>query len=545
MSPFHQDGHAPETAEPLGLVVRGSLREGLDVKLEPDRSIEEVKVGQYVTVEGEHTRFFCMVNDVKLEATDPALTTSPPDLSDPLTAQVLRGTATYGVLHLAPTLTWGPAGPQPVRTVPAHFARAYAATQEEIEAIFGPEDAQHLWIGSPLDMEQAFIRLNIGRLVERSVGVFGKSGTGKTFITRILMAGILQKRAGVQLIFDMHNEYGWEGTSEGRSRRVKGLKQLFGSQVAVFTLDEESARARGLSADGVVEIGYDEVEPEDIAGLQETLNLTENAAQAVYVLERHLGRRAWLSAFLTLDAEGMKGLAAQTNLHDGTLQALQRRLEYLSRLRFLAPKARENSVRMILDYLERGKSVVLEFGRYRDNALAQVLVANMLSRRIYDAWAHRTEAAKEQGQEPPHLTITIEEAHKFLNPRMAGQTVFGTIAREMRKYNVTLLVVDQRPSGIDPEVLSQIGTKVSCLLEDDKDVSALLSGVSGASELRSVLSRLESVQQALIFGHAVPMPVVVRTRDYGTPESYQAFGFREAAELERQAEQDRKELFGR
>ena len=48
--------------------------------------------------------------------------------------------------------------------------------------------------------------------------------------------------------------------------------------------------------------------------------------------------------------------------------------------------------------------------------------------------------------------ITIEEAHKFLSPGLAEQTIFGTIAREMRKYSVTLLVIDQRPSGIDPEI---------------------------------------------------------------------------------------------
>ena len=74
--------------------------------------------------------------------------------------------------------------------------------------------------------------------------------------------------------------------------------------------------------------------------------------------------------------------------------------------------------------------------------------------------------------------ITIEEAHKFLNPELAGQTIFGTIAREMRKYNVTLLVIDQRPSGIDDEVMSQIGTKITCLLDNDRDIDSVLAGVS-------------------------------------------------------------------
>ncbi len=119
--------------------------------------------------------------------------------------------------------------------------------------------------------------------------------------------------------------------------------------------------------------------------------------------------------------------------------------------------------------------------------------------------------------------ITIEEAHKFLNPSAAKQTIFGTIAREMRKYYVSLLVVDQRPSGIDDEVLSQIGTRITALLNDEKDIQAVLTGVSGTDGLRSVLASLDSKQQALVIGHAVPMPVVIKTREYG-PQFYRDMG---------------------
>ena len=88
---------------------------------------------------------------------------------------------------------------------------------------------------------------------------------------------------------------------------------------------------------------------------------------------------------------------------------------------------------------------------------------------------------------------------------------------------MTLLIVDQRPSGIDPEVMSQIGTRVTMLLDDPNDIQAVLSGVSGASGLREVLARLDTQEQALILGHAVPMPVVVQTRRYDT-DFYQAMG---------------------
>jgi DNA helicase HerA-like ATPase len=148
----------------------------------------------------------------------------------------------------------------------------------------------------------------------------------------------------------------------------------------------------------------------------------------------------------------------------------------------------------------------------------------MLTRRIYSLYQERMERAMAEGITPPTpLVITIEEAHKFLNPEVANRTIFGTIAREMRKYNVTLLVIDQRPSGIDEEVMSQMGTKVTCLLDNERDIDSVLAGVSGKGALKSVLARLAPKQQALIFGHAVPMPVAFQPREYGSAESYKGF----------------------
>ena len=81
---------------------------------------------------------------------------------------------------------------------------------------------------------------------------------------------------------------------------------------------------------------------------------------------------------------------------------------------------------------------------------------NILTRRIHDLYVRKTEqylATHQPQDKPKQLIITIEEAHKFLNPVAARQTIFGTIAREMRKYFVSLLIVDQRPSSIDDEIL--------------------------------------------------------------------------------------------
>ncbi len=517
-----------EANRPLGLVVSGSVDGGVEVKLDPSASVEEMVVGRYVTIEGRQRRFFGLITDISLGVTDTSIATAPPPSASSLLGRVLDGTAAYGRLHVLPMLTIGGdaasilEGPQPVKTVPSHFSRVSLASEADMKTVFGEEDRSRFFIGNPLDMETKLC-LDMPELVKRSNGIFGKSGTGKTFLTRMLLIGMLQKSRAVNLIFDMHNEYGWAGTAEGERRTVKALKQLFPDKVAIFTLDPENARRRKVSYDFAVRIGYDEIEPEDISLLRQTLNLTEQAVEASYQLHRRF-RAGWIEKTLALeDAEETQELLRSLNIHESTFQNLRRGLRTVQRLPFIEARTRSNAVDTLLGYLDKGLNVVLEFGRYRDIA-AYVLVANMLARRIYAKYQERTERAMAEDIAPPNpLVITIEEAHKFLNPEVANRTIFGTIAREMRKYNVTLLVIDQRPSGIDEEVMSQLGTKITCLLDNEKDIDAVLSGVSGKSELKSVLARLAPKQQALIFGHAVPMPVPIQTREYGSAESYREF----------------------
>ena len=547
----HTDGSGPRNGEAtrLGMVVSGSLADGVEVKLDAATSIEDVKVGRYVTIEGDRMRFFGVVTDVSLGSTDPSLKLSPPDVSNPFVAEVVSGTTAFGMVDVEPVLTLAADpleaidGPQPAKTVPAHFSAVSLASDRDVQLVFGSEDERHFFIGNPLDME-ARLCLDMEELVKRSAGVFGKTGTGKTFLTRLLLAGILQSGSAVNLVFDMQSEYGWKGFSED-SREVKGLKQLFSSRVAVFSLDEDSSRRRGLTPDYVVRIGYQEIEPEDIQVLREMWGLSDIAVEAAFSLEHHFGSKRWLRDFLALDRPGVLELADGLGVNQSTLSALSNRLGRLRRLGFMDENSAHDSVGQILDYLKRGIHVVLEFGRYGSDVSAYVLVANLLTRRIHESYARMAEEAQgEDARKPRPLVITIEEAHKYLSPGVASQTIFGTIAREMRKHNVTLLVVDQRPSGIDPEVMSQLGTKITCLLDNERDIDAVLTGVSGSRKLRGVLSRLESKQQALVFGHALPMPVVIHTRDYGTPESYRELGFKEAAELKAQMERDVEDLFG-
>jgi DNA helicase HerA-like ATPase len=226
--------------------------------------------------------------------------------------------------------------------------------------------------------------------------------------------------------------------------------------------------------------------------------------------------KSWIMRLVNMTNEDIKMFCEAKQGHQGSISSLQRKLMRFDTLKYIRSACPHNYIDQLIQDLAAGKNVIIEFGS-QSNMLSYMLATNMITRRIHASYVKKADhflQTKNPLDKPLQLVITIEEAHRFLDSSVVHQTIFGTIAREMRKYFVTLLVVDQRPSGIDNEVMSQIGTRVTCLLNDEKDIEAIFTGVSGGANLKSVLAKLDSKQQALILGHAVPMPVVVRTRPY-------------------------------
>jgi DNA helicase HerA-like ATPase len=451
---------------------------------------------------------------VRLEAANPSVTKSPPPEEELIRAS-LAGTQTFVTLDLKPRLMLerGSGDAHPVKTIPAHFAGVAEATDDDVALVFGSPDDVRMRIGSPLEMEAA-VCLDLERFAERSNAVFGKTGTGKSFLVRMVLAGLVRSRAAVNLVFDMHNEYGWESYDEVTRRPAPSLKQAFDAEVLIFTLDPESSRRRKVTPDYEVHVAYRDIEVEDLALLRDELRLTDAGLTHAEALSHHLGRD-WMLDFLSVAGSELEVLAKEHNLHPGALQTLQRNLRRLRKLPFLKETGTDDSVERMLRALLAGQHVVLEFGG-QTSLLAYMLVANILTRRIHDRWRTEKEAAVSNGRHdhPPQLTITIEEAHKFLSSESSSQSIFGQIAREMRKYNVGLLVVDQRPSGIDEEVRSQLGTRIIAALDDERDQNAALAGLPDGGAMRVLLNNLEPKKQVLLTGYAIPMPIVVDVDDY-------------------------------
>jgi DNA helicase HerA-like ATPase len=533
-------------SEQIGVVVGGSLTKSLEVRLEPRKSAQ---LGQYLMAPLEGGgQLLGMVTDVLLKSAEAGAVTWPPPAGDDAASQLLRDvlldTGVYAQVEMNPYLEVHADGTTSrARRLPRHFAPAALADQEAMDTAFATGERNGISLGKPLGMTDTDLELfvDIERMFERSAGIFGKSGTGKTVYALQFLSALIKHSAGqatvgqrtVALVFDMHDDYGDYLKFEGGRRR--SLKQLHPSDVTVYSLDE-----RGPNVDERIVIGTRDITPDDLRVLQATAEFTEAALEAAEVFHDRLGS-GWIDALLddrppeTLtrklhvdDEEGADWAAVLKvlDIHSGSFGNLRRNLRTIARRDFVSKGSSQFSgvLEHIIQTLLGGKNAVIQFGRHGRDLGSYMLVANMLSRRIWEAYRRGMENARgEASKEPNRLVIVIEEAHKFIDRSLSGHTIFGQIARELRKYNVTLLVIDQRPSQIDPEVLSQIGTKFCLQLDSDSDVEALVGGMQGRAGLRSVIASLESQRQALVFGHALPMPVVVQppelTPDYRPGQS--------------------------
>jgi hypothetical protein len=532
----------------IGYVVGGGLKNNLNVRLtRPAHSVQE---GGFVVIESGTYQFYGLVTDLLLGSTDPRFADEQSELRLPAhLANLLHGQTLYTNLEVMPVLMMdrGPdpaspdyaqwrsdhpedqAHPLPVKTVPAHHAQARAAHTGDVAEIFGTPDKKGNFVVGSTREERHPVCLNLDKFVQRSSGIFGATGTGKSFLTRIILAGLIHHNQASLLVFDMHNEYGYDDTASDTNQKVVGLRTKFPGKVRVVGLGAGS-KIRGNSADFNLQLAERDITPEDILMLSRELNLRETSAATLDALVQNFGREHWFHEFKQLkngavmeDDNGKKfpapdsvaAWANQNGVNVFAAEGLHSKLGRVFNLSYVSENPPGHPLNDIVLHLESGKHIILSFGNH-ERDLDYLLVTNVLTRHIRSAWEEKTNAHRggKDAPEPRPLVIVVEEAHKLLNREMAAQTTFSTIAREMRKYYVTLLIIDQRPSQIYDEVMSQLGTRISGWLGDDADISAVLSGLAARDSLRGMLSRLQPKEEVLMLGWGVPMPIPLRSRRY-------------------------------
>jgi uncharacterized protein len=535
----------------IGYIVGGGLKESFRARLTvPSQDVQE---GAFVVIASGDWQFYGLVTDLQLGSTDPRFADEQTETRlPPALAQALHGQTLYTNLEILPALmlergpepgtpeykTWlidkdnQMPQPLPVKTVPPHHAPVRMASGGDIAEIFGdPAKKGNFIIGYTREQGHP-VCINLDKFVQRSAGVFGATGTGKSFLTRIVLAGLIHQAKTALLVFDMHNEYGFDDTASDTGMRVTGLKTKFTSRIRVVGLGAGTT-IRNSTPDFNLEIAMADITPADIELLTRELNLKETTPTTLHALATSFGRD-WFLRFKSMNREEVEWEDEKTGKvrkvpHENSVahwanevgvnvmaaEALHDKLRRLFDKDYIVEHPATDGVKEMIKAMEAGQHVILSFGQAFETDLDYLLVSNLLTRKIKQAWENKTNAYRSTGRdEPRQLVIVIEEAHKLLDREMAAQTTFATIAREMRKYYVTLLIIDQRPSQISDDVMSQLGTRISGWLGDEDDIHAVLSGLSGRESLRGMLARLQPKEEVLLLGWGIPMPLPVRSRRY-------------------------------
>ncbi len=177
----------------------------------------------------------------------------------------------------------------------------------------------------------------------------------------------------------------------------------------------------------------------------------------------------------------------------------------------IAPTTATNNVfEEIRDWLENGSTPILRISLRNltySNYLREIVV-NIIARELLSMAREKTFAKRP-------LLLGIDEAHQFFDVRIGDEfsrinlDAVGMIAREGRKYGLTLCLATQRPSDLPSTVLSQIGMIIAHRIADGPDRQRI---ENAAAELDLSAIRLLTglvPGDALLMGSDFPLPLVV------------------------------------
>src|SRR3989442_1361591 len=254
------------------------------------------------------------------------------------------------------------------QTIPPYFSACRHATRDDVERIYEVTETSAT-LGTITGVEPFHVQLDMKKLVEKPFAIFGRTGTGKSILNKLVCAGILSKDVGSVLIFDMHSEYGVFSATD----KTEGLKFFFPGKVEIFSLDPKNREAKPF----VLDTG--EITPEDLIVALQDLNapIVDTPLQ----IAKNRGGRDLIAAVKDATME----MLGSERAHEMTLQGLKRRIGRPDRLPFLkAMTQAKDAFPYILGAIRGGKSLVLDFRGSRTDQMVYPFVANILSLPLFE-----------------------------------------------------------------------------------------------------------------------------------------------------------------
>lgn len=369
------------------------------------------------------------------------------------------------------------------------------------------------------------------RLFQRHAALLGSTGSGKSWAVALILERARALAHPNLVVFDMHGEYAPLTDGEnaiGRAFHIAGPGQDHEDELALYLpwwlLNQEEMQALLLDRS-------EENAPNQAARLAHHVK----ALKQERLLEEG---RSDLAAKFTVDSPVAYELnklidrlaADDTEMVPGASAGREKQGPFYGRLTRLVSrmKAKVSDRRygfmfdppvahQEYDWLhafaahllgtEPGIKII-DFSEVPSDILP--IVVGVLARVLYEIhfWT------AEEKRTP--ITLVCDEAHLYLPAGQAGAAdqraldVFERIAKEGRKYGISLLVVSQRPSDVSRTVLSQCNNFIALRLTNDQDQAVVKRLMPDSMEALTSALPLLDVGEALILGDAIILPTRIR-----------------------------------
>jgi len=389
-----------------------------------------------------------------------------------------------------------------VTRYPMPGAEVYPVTTADLQQIYAADDRAHFGIGTVYPTRDVRAALYVDAMLGKHFALVGSTGTGKSTSAALILHRICDMAPqGHVVMIDPHGEYSTAFKQRGAIYDVSNL------QMPYWLMNFEEHCEVFLTTSG------------------SERQIDADILAKCLLMARGKNRLGQEIAKLTVDAPIPYLLSDLTNLIGLEMGKMDRAGDTAPYLR-LKTKIEEIkadprygfmfSGMLVADtmagFLQRifrmpgdGKPISIVDVSGVPSDITSVVVA-VLSRMTFDfaIWS-RNEARRP-------VLLVCEEAHRYIPRDDTGSSVgriLSRIAKEGRKYGVSLGLVTQRPSDLAEGVLSQCGTIIAMRLNNDRDQAFVRAAMpEGAKGFLDAIPALRN-RECVISGEGVAIPIRV------------------------------------
>ncbi|MEH6756443.1 MAG: DUF87 domain-containing protein [Parasphingorhabdus sp.] len=380
----------------------------------------------------------------------------------------------------------------------------YAVTTADLKQVYASDGRANVEIGTVYPTDDIRGALYVDALLGKHFALLGSTGTGKSTSAALILHKICDiAPEGHILMIDPHGEYSAAFKTNGRLFDVNNLNlpywlMNFQEHCEVFVkssgddkqMDRDilakcllAAKAKSQAAAGVAKLTVDSPVPYLLSDLT---NIIQNEMGK---LDKSTNTAPFMRLKTKIDE--IKADPRYSFMFSGMLVG-DTMADFLSKI-----------FRLPAD----GKPISIIDVSAVPSEITPTVVA-VLSRLVFDyaIWA-RNEPSRP-------MLLVCEEAHRYIpNDDIAGESsvrdILSRIAKEGRKYGVSLGLITQRPSDLAEGVLSQCGTIISMRLNNDRDQAFVKAAMpEGARGFLDSIPALRN-RECIVCGEGVAIPIRV------------------------------------